>query len=58
MLEQKRQELTDIVEIAKQLDPFSLLLIKNSADILLVRDLMERKNALAGQPRKPPKQTA
>ena len=42
MLEQKQKEITDFVEIVKQLDPFSLLLIKNSADVLLARDRMEK----------------
>lgn len=42
MTTQKRQELTDLIEIINQLDEQSITLLKSGADMLRARERMDR----------------
>ena len=46
------EEIKELIDIVKQLNPISLALMQNSANVLLMRDKLEK------QARENPKQTA
>lgn len=47
-----KEEIKELIDIVKQLNPMSLALMQNSANVLLMRDKLEK------QARENPKQTA
>lgn len=48
MNEDKKRDITEIVKNLEQLDPASLRLMKNNAELLLARDAMDMETKKAG----------
>ena len=53
-----KEEIKEVIDIAKGMDKLGLILWKSNGEILLARDQMARKCKEIEQSSKPPKQTA
>lgn len=43
MSDQEREDITELVKVAEQLNKQKLLLVKNAADVLLIQQMIEER---------------